>query len=199
MLPSLPFPGLVLIPHLTAQTHQVLLLKSQDQLLGGSASSVHFVAPERGAKTPFLQVHEEQAGAVVFRTIDGNEAMRINVQRHSVYRHKTEYKAVRSSDAKVIWEVELKTGWRVPKYDLAVHEQSLPGKVEFKRDVSGEEQGIVVHGSPAATISRHEKWKHQHAEYIVYVAPGMDLLLALGMAWIVSDKQKQDDKVAVVL
>jgi len=43
------------------------------------------------------------------------------------------------------------------------------------------------------TVSRHAKWAHRHAEWEVHVAPGMDLLLALGMAWIRSDQQKTAD------
>jgi hypothetical protein len=45
------------------------------------------------------------------------------------------------------------------------------------------------------TISQHEKWSHVTREYVVHVAPGMDILLALGVAWVRADKQKQDDTV----
>jgi hypothetical protein len=84
--------------------------------------------------------------------------------------------------------------------DITIHDKSLRiQEVEFKQDVAGEDKGIVINGNPAATISRHEKWKHQDAEYLVHVAPGMDMLLALGMAWIYSDKQKQDAKAGIVL
>lgn len=80
-----------------------------------------------------------------------------------------------------------------------MYEKSLDGqKVEFERDVAGEEKGVVVNGNPASTVSRHGEWKHKSPQYIVHVAAGMDILLALGMAWIRSDKQKQDDKVTVI-
>lgn len=115
-LPAMSLPGLVIIPHFTAQAQQAFLLKAQDQLLGKAASLVSSITPNGDVGAAFLQLKEEEAHTVVFRTMEGAEVMRINVERHNMFRHKTEYKAVRSSDAKVVWEVELKTGWRVPKY-----------------------------------------------------------------------------------
>jgi hypothetical protein len=64
-------------------------------------------------------------------------------------------------------------------------------KIEFERNVAGEEKGLVVNGNPVMTISRHAKWEHMHAHWAVHVAPGMDLLFALGVAWIRSDKERQ--------
>jgi hypothetical protein len=121
VLAPLPLPGLVLIPHFAAQAHEVFLVKAHDRLLGKAASVVSHVAPGDGTQVPFLQLKEEQADVVAFRTMEGDEVMRINVERHNVYRHKTEYRALRSSDAKAVWEVELKTGWRVPKYGTRFH------------------------------------------------------------------------------
>jgi hypothetical protein len=63
--------------------------------------------------------------------------------------------------------------------------------------VQGADKGILVNGQPAATMTRHEEWKHVHRMDIISVAPGMDILLALGVTWIRADKQKQDTKTAV--
>jgi hypothetical protein len=84
--------------------------------------------------------------------------------------------------------------------DLRVHDKALDGqKVEFENDkVAGEEKGLLINGNLVMTVTRHGKWAHVDAKYIIYVAPGMDILLALGVAWIRVDKQKQDDTVVIV-
>ena len=83
--------------------------------------------------------------------------------------------------------------------DLTVHDKSLDGqKVEFDNKVAGEEKGLLINDNPVMTISRYEKWAHMDAEYIVHVAPGIDILLALGVACIRANKQKQDDTFVIV-
>jgi hypothetical protein len=72
-------------------------------------------------------------------------------------------------------------------------------KVEFNNDkFAGEEKGLLINGNPVMTVSRHRKSAHVDAEYIVHVAPGMDILLALGVAWVRADKQKKNDTVVIV-
>jgi hypothetical protein len=63
--------------------------------------------------------------------------------------------------------------------------------------VQGAGRGILINGQPGATMRRHEEWKHVHRIDLISVAPGMDILLALGVNWIRADKQKQDTKTAV--
>jgi hypothetical protein len=62
--------------------------------------------------------------------------------------------------------------------------------------VHGAEKGVLVNGQPGATMSRHEVWSHVHRIDLINVAPGMDILLALGVNWVRADKQKQDSKAA---
>jgi len=62
--------------------------------------------------------------------------------------------------------------------------------------VYGAEKGVLINGQPGATMSRHEAYSHMHRIDIINVAPGMDILLALGVNWIKADKQKQDAKIA---
>ncbi|KAF1835948.1 hypothetical protein BDW02DRAFT_567552 [Decorospora gaudefroyi] len=198
-LPPLPVPGLSLIPNFTAQRPEIFVLKAQDRHLGRASMLISACDPKGHAGAPFMQLNEESSHNVVFRTMEGQEVMRIMVDRHSWFSHKTEYKAVRSADAVPIWDLELKTGWRVPKYDLTIRDKSLKGKhVQVESKVAGEEKGIVIDGSPASTVSRHQKWSHKHNEYVVHVAPGMDIMLALGVGWIRADKVKKDEEVAVV-
>jgi hypothetical protein len=183
---------------------------------------VSYLTPDGKAGAPFLQIKEEETDVILFRTMEGQEAMRVNVERHNI-KLKTEYRALRSADAKAIWDIELKISWRIPKWgtssrfsssliprlsasspdqrasllDLTIHDKYLENQnIEFEKDVAGEEKGLVANGNPVMTVSRHAKWAHRHAEWVVHVAPGMDLLLALGMAWIRTDQQKTADAVS---
>lgn len=75
--------------------------------------------------------------------------------------------------------------------------QAGSNKLTVANKVGGAEKGILVNGQPGATFSRHEEWKHMHRMDLINVAPGMDILLALGVNWIRTDKQKADSKAAV--
>lgn len=46
-------------------------------------------------------------------------------------------------------------------------------------------------------MSRHELWSHVNRLDLIYVAPGMDILLALGVAWVRVDKQAKEAKTAI--
>lgn len=45
-----------------------------------------------------------------------------------------------------------------------------------------------------AETSRCGEWKHLRREDHVYVAPGFDILVAIGVAFIRVDKQSEDDE-----
>jgi hypothetical protein len=70
--------------------------------------------------------------------------------------------------------------------------------VSVAKKVQGADVGIMVNGQPAALMSQEGKWKHAMRHDLVHVAPGMDILLAVGIAWVGADKQKKDAKVAVM-
>lgn len=59
----------------------------------------------------------------------------------------------------------------------------------------GQTRGILFNGQPVAAMGEQESM-HLRREEHVYVAPGMDILVALGVAWIHVDKQRQDAKQA---
>ena len=61
----------------------------------------------------------------------------------------------------------------------------------------GEDKGILLGGQPVATMSMPHEMRHLRREDLVHVAPGMDILLALGVNFIRYDKYQQDVKDAV--
>ena len=84
--------------------------------------------------------------------------------------------------------------------ELAISEPSLAALgVSVQSKVQGFDKGIIVNGQLGATMSRHEAWSHVSRHDIVNVAPGMDILLALGVSWIRADKAKQDTATAVAV
>jgi hypothetical protein len=60
--------------------------------------------------------------------------------------------------------------------------------------VKGRQKSILVNGQPGATMWKDEGWTRKNRQDTVNVAPGMDILLALGVNWIRLDKAKQDAK-----
>lgn len=46
-------------------------------------------------------------------------------------------------------------------------------------------------------MSQNEAYDHLRREDIVHVAPGMDILVALGASWARYDKGKEDEKEAI--
>jgi len=81
--------------------------------------------------------------------------------------------------------------------DLQLYGEAEANRLVVENKLLGADKGVLLNGHPACTMSRHETWKHLYRRDIINVAPGMDVLLALGVAWIRTDKQKQDEKAAV--
>lgn len=123
-LPPMPLPGLIIVPGWTAQHQETFLMKNEDTPKGKCQSLVSYLTPEGKAGAPFLQIKEEESDVILFRTMEGQEAMRINVERHNI-KLKTEYRALRSADAKAIWDVHLRISWRVPKWGMPFPRSSL--------------------------------------------------------------------------
>jgi hypothetical protein len=117
-LPPMPLPGLVMVPHWTAQHHETFIMKTEGIPQKKAQSLVSYCTPDGNVGEPFMKIQEEVQDVVKFMTMDGQEAMRINTHRHTFSRPNAEYKAVRSADAKPLWDLELKATWRVPSYGV---------------------------------------------------------------------------------
>lgn len=87
---------------------------------------------------------------------------------------------------------------RLGVLDLNILDQAVPtANLAIAKKVQNADVGIMVNGQPAALISKEKKWKHAMRHDLVHVAPGMDILLAVGVAWIRANKQQKDATVAV--
>jgi hypothetical protein len=67
-------------------------------------------------------------------------------------------------------------------------------RVVVQNKVNGADKGILINGMPGATMSIHKAYTTMHRTDLINVAPGMDILLALGINWIRADKQASDAK-----
>jgi len=88
--------------------------------------------------------------------------------------------------------------WSVANYELGLkldpRAGGNPPSVAVEKMAQGKDQlGIVVNGSLATIMTKPNIWKLAK-ENTVQVAPGMDILLALGVNWIRYDKQDMDIK-----
>jgi len=84
--------------------------------------------------------------------------------------------------------------------ELNIYDRIARGwRVEVHNKIHGQDKGIVIEGHPVATMSRLGAWKHVARHDLVHVAPGMDILLALGVNWIRADKQKQDAETSAIV
>jgi hypothetical protein len=59
------------------------------------------------------------------------------------------------------------------------------------KKVQGHERAIMLNGQPVATMDEPESLLHMRREDGIYVAAGMDIALAIGVAWAHYDKQTE--------
>lgn len=211
-LPALPAPGLALhSPNYIAQTPTLLLVKESSG--NWSTKNALTVTRQGGA---FLEGREEQRREMVFRTPSGHEVLRVKKQVHEWSGRGEEYHGMRPDGSRA-WHVKLHRGLTGTDYRMwsswlvvaGRHMQvlTLPGLTIFptpraeqtmlvKNKVLEQEKGVLWNGYVVTTMSMHQKWKHLHREDLLNIAPGMDILLALGVCYVRYDKQKTDAKTA---
>ncbi|KAF2001808.1 hypothetical protein P154DRAFT_521555 [Amniculicola lignicola CBS 123094] len=92
-----------------------------------------------------------------------------------------------------MWSLKLKTTMSGTQYLIDVAPSAnLPAPLSIDNKVLGHEKGILLSGNPVAVMSRSEAWEHLRRQDVVSVAPGMDILLAMGVAWVRVEKQTRD-------
>ncbi|KAL1608075.1 hypothetical protein SLS60_003014 [Paraconiothyrium brasiliense] len=191
-LPPLPAPGLVFHnANYLAQTPVLLLVKESPSNWSGRYA---LTITHQGA--PYLEAREEQRREMVFRTPTGEELLRVVKQVHKWSGRGEEYHGMRP-DGSEAWHVKLHRGMKGTDYRLTVFRTPYAEETMLVQNkVLEQDKGILWNGFVVATMSMHEKWKHLHREDLVNVAPGMDILLALGVCFVRYDKQKTDAKTA---
>ncbi|KAF2024234.1 hypothetical protein EK21DRAFT_104801 [Setomelanomma holmii] len=180
-LAPLPQPGLSIYPSYIATKPETFVAKGRDAWSDKASYLVSFATPTGEPGAPFLEIVE----------IEEEHQLQDNASG------KTEYHGMRGDSVKA-WGLKLKTGWTGTEYQLTINDaKAVYIHVIVQNKVQGADKGILINGQPATTMKRHEAWKHVHRMDIINVAPGMDILLALGVNWIRQDKQKQDTKTTV--
>lgn len=191
-LPALPAPGLALhSPNYIAQTPTLLLVKESSG--NWSTKNALTVTRQGGA---FLEGREEQRREMVFRTPSGHEVLRVKKQVHEWSGRGEEYHGMRPDGSRA-WHVKLHRGLTGTDYRLTIFPTPRAEQTMLvKNKVLEQEKGVLWNGYVVTTMSMHQKWKHLHREDLLNIAPGMDILLALGVCYVRYDKQKTDAKTA---
>ncbi|KAF1850579.1 uncharacterized protein K460DRAFT_423065 [Cucurbitaria berberidis CBS 394.84] len=180
-LAPLPEPGLRLFPGFTAQKPETFLMKGS-RLRGYKPSFLVSHSTASGESgTPFLKIRGKNRAFVTmqakFLTMDGEEVMRIDKQIH--WNGPVEYHELTINDPSSF------------AYDIKI-QNKIQNKFHnmVQNVVHDQGKSILIDGNPVATISRSKPWSISARRDLVHVAPGMDILVALGVTWIRADKQK---------
>jgi hypothetical protein len=215
-LAPLPQPGFSLHPGYTATQPHTFVAKGCDAWSDRASYLISYASPTGEAIAPFLEIVEKEKKNISFRTLQGQEVMRIVKVTNALKWKSTTYHGLRT-DGVEVWMVKLKKslgrteyrefgfmshvygrGFANVRTELTISDPAAALKsVVVRNKIAGADEGVLVNGLPGATMSRHEKMSHVHRIDLINVAPGMDILLALGINWIRADKQKQDSKKAV--
>ncbi|KAH6614093.1 hypothetical protein C7974DRAFT_404495 [Boeremia exigua] len=163
----------------------------------GSSTKAHFqvsfASPTGSPGAVLMRIDEEEKKTIVFRMPNGQEAMRITKQVHLWSGKSPEYHGY-APDGRKLWHLSLKSGLLKTTYDLTLEPSGpVTSSVEVKKTATSGDLGLLVNNCLAVTISKPNifKWRREN---VVNVAPGMDILLALGLNWIRYDKQDMDAK-----
>jgi hypothetical protein len=103
-LAPLPQPGLSIYP--ASKTRDIHYQRSQGLL--GSRFEISYLCPSGEALAPFLELIEEKTKQISFKTMQGQEVMRIVKQPHTW--SGDEYQGMKS-EGNEAWHLTLKTTW----------------------------------------------------------------------------------------
>lgn len=206
-LAALPAPGLPIIPEFTATKQEHLILKTTYKHWTRDMISVCRVREEGGPfPEPFLEIVEAQRKDIlkslglkrdvrdwVLKTTgeEENVVMTIRVEKH--FLGTDVYRAL-DANGNEQWKVDVERHLLDhTDYHLSIHPTTatpFAPNIRFQNRVLGFEKGILWNEHPVAVMAEGMDVKRTDH---VHVAQGMDMLLAIGMAFIRRDKQKGDD------
>ncbi|KAF2730969.1 hypothetical protein EJ04DRAFT_579459 [Polyplosphaeria fusca] len=197
-LAPLPPPGLVIFPNYTAQRPESIIIKEKHKHI----TRQNFVVSYASTSHNFLELDEDSKGNMLFIDLQTRqEVMRIVKQGGGLLGGGDKvYKGV-GLDGREKWTLQLKRhsfSGSGSEYLLTANihgGQATPLQVQNR--VSGAEKAILWNGRMVATMNKHQELQHLRRQDRVDVAPGMDILLALGVAWIRIVKQKKDERKAI--
>ena len=112
-LPPLPQPGLNVYPGFIATKPETFVAKGRDSWSDKASYLISFSSPTGEALAPFLEIVEQKRNQISFKTMQGQEVMRIVKQKHAF--SGTEYHGMRG-DGKEIWYLKLKSGLTKTEY-----------------------------------------------------------------------------------
>ena len=114
-LAPLPQPGFSIYAGFIATKPETFVAKGRDSWSDKASFLISFSRPTGEPLAPFLEIIEEQKKQISFKTMQGQEVMRIVKQTHPWSGKGTEYHGMRG-DGTEIWYLKLKQGWSSTDY-----------------------------------------------------------------------------------
>ena len=108
-LTPLPSPGLTLYPGFTASRPETFIMKERGILSTKKSFLVSFATSEGSPATPFLEICEVSPKNLSFKTMNGEEVMRIIKETHTWSGRAPEYHGIRG-EGDQIWHLKLHQG-----------------------------------------------------------------------------------------
>lgn len=121
-LPPLPQPGLSIYPGFIATKPETFVTKGRDSWSDKASYLISFAGPNGEELSPFLEIKEERRKNISFKTMKGQEVMRIVKQTHMW--GSPEYHGMRG-DGKEIWYLKLHSGLTSTDYSKRTTQQAL--------------------------------------------------------------------------
>jgi hypothetical protein len=113
-LPPLPHPGFSLHPGYTATEPHTFVAKGRDAWLNRASYLISYASPGGKAMAPFLEIVEQVKKNISFRTLQGQEVMRIVKKTNGTWKSTT-YHGLRD-DGVEMWMLKLKQTYKGTEY-----------------------------------------------------------------------------------
>jgi hypothetical protein len=107
-LHPLPHPGLSVYPGFTATKPETFLAKCRNAWSDRASYLISYSSPNGKPLNPFMEIVEEKRNNISFKTMNGQEVMRIIKQEHTW--SGAEYHGMRG-EGNEVWHLQLKGNW----------------------------------------------------------------------------------------